>query len=140
MKAWDEVNTPLACVAYTVRAFNNGRVRVCLNRCNRIEDVQVKPKEFWHQFEVLVWNIVMTDFEGNLLPEPVERFDVEASKKFYDLNAATAAFEKFLQEWTASNYDESGRFREVGNKLAPPSPDAPTISKESPMSDQLGSW
>lgn len=140
MADWDAANAPGVCEAYTVKKFDNGRLRIKITRCNRIENAHIIPEEFRPKFEVEVWNILSTDVEGRPLAEPKVIYDVTESKKFRDLESAKEHYEKLLLEWTDCQLDGSGRLCEVGNKLAPPPPDAPTIAEDNPLSAAVGSW
>lgn len=140
MAQWDSANAQGSEDAYTIKKFDNGRLRVRLVRLNRIENVHIIPDEHQLRFEVEVWNIISTDTEGRPLAAPKVIYDVTESKKFSNVKAATTHYERILVEWTDCHVDASGKLREVGNLLIPPAPDAPTIASDSPLSDAVGSW
>ena len=140
MAQWDLANAQGSEDAYTINKFDNGRLRIRVTRCNRIENVHVIPDEFQLKFEVEVWNIISTDTEGRPLAAPKVIYDVTESKKFANIKAATEHYERLLLDWTDCQVDGSGKLHEIGNKLAPPAPDVPTVADDSPLSDAVGSW
>lgn len=127
--------------AWTIRRYENDRVRAILTTMGRVFNVDTVPPEHWMRFELAVWNIVTKDIEGNDLPEPKGYPDTDASGKFRTKEEAIAAYERFLAKWTECEFDSySGEFVEEGNKFVPPSKDRPTVVESSPIAQDFGSW
>lgn len=127
--------------AWTIRRYENNRVRAILTVMGRIFNVDMVPQEHWMRFELAVWNIVSEDFQGNPLPESKAYPDTDASGKFRTREEALAAYERFLAKHTECEFDTySGEFIEEGNKFVPPSKDRPTVVESSPIAQDFGSW
>ena len=129
--------------AYVIREFDDGRIYACLKVADKIPNVRDIPKEYWKVFEIVVENILTTDYEGNPLPEPKRVPDVDASRGYCNREDATKAYEDFLEDYTKSFRDDSGALIEEGNSLTPPvppDPDAPTHVENPEIEEAAGSW
>lgn len=128
--------------SYIKRTFSNDRVQLRLACVLSLHVHPGVPKEHYKPWLVTVENIIHDDpVDGSFLPEPNIVKDIDATRSFRTQQEAEKHYNDFLAKYTDSHYDpETGELREVGNKLAPPDPDKPTISEDSPVADEFGSW
>ena len=125
---------------YIIKEYLNGRVHLTLRHAMTVRDADACPRNMWKLFEVTIENIRTHDSEGVPYTEPRRSIDPD-SKGFRTLDGAESHYESFLAKHTESYFEESsGEFVEQGNELTPPDPDMPTMSAESPMNSEMGSW
>lgn len=130
---------------WVIREYENSRVRVRMIHIDHFDAGYMRrvPKE--HRMYVIVEceNIIDKDYEGNPIHKAYIK-DVSATKEFRNAEDATGYYTKFLIDYTESEYDaDTGELIEVGNVLVPPkppSPDVPTVSEDSEVADEFGSW
>lgn len=123
----------------TVREYDNGEVWVALIWHGKVDDPTVF-RDCWKMFSLSVGNY---NAAGELKPDPVEN-----GKTFANEKDGIAAYEAFLERWTASHRNTDGEFEEEDNTLTPPpppDPDAPTTDASAVASvrlgdDDVGAW
>jgi hypothetical protein len=119
-----------------VREFDNGVVQIRLIWVGKLNRLQHSSfRDTWPVYEMRVMNYRAN---GTLAADPVED-----GKTFPHEDAAVAAYEEFLVQWTECEFDDEDKFVEVDNHLAPPpppDPDAPTSTAEEVkgLPDDLG--
>lgn len=122
-----------------LRQYDNGQVRATVTWEGKVLNPQNMLPDFYPVLRLSVSNYAS---DGSRRPDPVED-----GKTFPNETAAVAAYEEFLERWTASHRVEDGQtgeseFVEVDNDLAPP----PPPDKDAPMStvpdddDGIGAW
>jgi len=123
-----------------VRAYDNGDVRAILEWNGRVDDASVF-RDCWPVFKLMVGNYAA---DGSLWPDPVEY-----GKTFPTEEAGIAAYEAFIERWTASRRDAEGALVEEDNNLTPtpppppPNPDAPAsevTAIKGMEDDDVGAW
>lgn len=115
-----------------IREYDNGQVYVKLEWLGAIDDITVF-RDCWKMFQLVVGNYTAT---GSLKPDPVENLKTFAYEK-----DGIAAYENFLERWTASHRNADGEFEEEDNELTPPpppDPDAPSTDVSEIKSVNLG--
>ena len=133
---------------YTVvREFENENLfaRIAFN--GKITNHQKVPREHWTPFELEVVNIMTTDPDGSFLVEPIRCKDVDVSNSFRTEAEAINVYEDLLVRHAHCEFipttDDDGqpatRLFERGNRLAPPSKDAPVMTAEANARD-YSSW
>ncbi len=123
----------------SIRVFENETLHIELHLMSIADIDKDAPDEYATPFYVEVNDIVTKDFEGN--PIQAKRvLSTASSKCFRDYAQAETYFDAMLTAYTESVRNEDGTIKEVGNLLAPPDPDIPTVDETSPMADDFGSW
>lgn len=121
----------------TIKEYDNGQVYVKLEWVGEITDPSVF-RDCWKMFRIIVANY---DADGSARPDPVENLKTFAYEK-----DGIAAYENFLERWTASHRSGDGELVEEGNYLTPPPPpnlDAPVsdVAKIKGLEDDdIGAW
>jgi hypothetical protein len=119
-----------------VSRYDNGVVNVTLIWNGRVADAQNLLPTMYPVFVLLVKNYMS---DGRMVNDPVENDKTFATEK-----DGVDAYSKFLEHWTACEIDESGKFKEADNKLAPvvppPPPDPNLPTSVSSELDDLGAW
>lgn len=122
-----------------IREYRNDDVWLSLEWSGKVDDPSVF-RDCWKMFQLTVMNRTP---EGRWAPDPVEN-----GKWFPTQEAGIAAYEAFLERWTASHRNEDGKFVEEENELRPPeppNPDAPSTDVSEIASvclgaDDVGVW
>lgn len=123
----------------TIREYDNGQVYVKLEWVGSVADPSTF-RDCWKMFQLVVGNYTAT---CDLKPDPVEN-----GKTFAYEKDGIAAYEAFLERWTASHRNADGEFEEEENALTPPPPpdpdapstDASTIESVKLGEDDVGVW
>lgn len=103
-----------------VKEYDNGQVYVCLEWLGEVADTSTF-RDCWKMFALCVGNY---NANGDIKEDPVEN-----GKTFAYEKDGIAAYEAFLERWTASHRNADGEFEEEDNALTPPpppNPDAPS--------------
>jgi hypothetical protein len=124
----------------TICEYDNGVVYIKVEWVGAVSAHFMKNtlSEYWPRYKIRVANY---NADGNLMPDPIEN-----GKTFSSEEEAVKVYERFLLAWTECDYDESGKFTECDNDLAPlppPDPNAPAsdISAIKGLTDDgIGAW
>lgn len=122
----------------TVRAFDNGAVKVTLVWLGRVDTL----KDQWDfMYPIFRLNVANYNSNGELVADPVDD-----GKTFRLEREGIEAYEAFVAKWTESYLDDDGELVEVDNDIAPPpppNPDAPASDVASVKGveiDDVGAW
>lgn len=105
-----------------IREYDNGQVYVRLEWLGEVADPSTF-RDCWKMFALCVGNY---NANGDIKEDPVEN-----GKTFAYEKDGIAAYEAFLERWTASHRNADGEFEEEDNTLTPPPPPDP----DAPSSD-----
>lgn len=115
-----------------VKEYDNGQVYVRLEWLGEVADTSTF-RDCWKMFALCVGNY---NANGDIKEDPVEN-----GKTFAYEKDGIAAYEAFLERWTASHRNADGEFEEEDNALTPPpppDPDAPSTDASTVESVKLG--
>lgn len=115
-----------------IREYDNGQVYVRLEWLGEVADPSTF-RDCWKMFALCVGNY---NANGDIKEDPVEN-----GKTFAYEKDGIAAYEAFLERWTASHRNADGEFEEEENTLTPPpppDPDAPSTDASAVESVKLG--
>lgn len=115
-----------------IKEYDNGQVYVRLEWLGEVADPSTF-RDCWKMFALCVGNY---NANGDIKEDPVEN-----GKTFAYEKDGIAAYEAFLERWTASHRNADGEFEEEDNTLTPPpppDPDAPSTDASTVESVKLG--